>query len=263
MARSSGTKWDLDRDLGTSEDEFFGLLEEDELPGEEPAAPGVEPKTPLLQKIIHALVLRGDDESEEVETIEDVIVEQAPEPRRPGVTEGDLEEYIIRLPAGREWDDFLQAEQEATLFDSVQETKKKRIRSSAWALWITAALWAFLGVKYGQAYLTALTDPTITGGAFLTEQLGAKAAQGVTVTSGILAPVAGFLLSASSIALLIGGIYERRPMRGILGVCGLIALGLLVSLLGESYYVAALITGLLAWVILRAVEWILLRLGAY
>lgn len=262
MKRSAGTKWDLDRDLGAPEDEFFGLLEEDELPGEEPSAEGrTTGKPSLLQKIIHALVLKDEDSAElEIESLDDVIVEV---PERPTPRPGDLEEHIIRLPSGREWDEFLQAEQEESLFENIQETKRKRLRVSSWALWISALIWAFLGFKYGSQYLTDLTSPDIVGGQWLIDKLGDQAAQGITVTSGVLAPVAGFLLSASSIALLLGGAYERRPMRAILGVCGLIALVLSLSLAGGAYYVAALIVASLGWLSLRGLEWLMIRLGAY
>ena len=63
MGIKTGTKWKLDRDLGEPEDEFFGLLEEDDLLGEEPARGSK--KVPLLQRIVHSLVLKGDQQEEE------------------------------------------------------------------------------------------------------------------------------------------------------------------------------------------------------
>lgn len=258
MKLGGGTKWKLDRDLGEPEDDFFGLLEEDELPGSE-VADGTQ-STSIFSKLIGALITKSDEPQEEVEELDDLIIETPMDPRP---QPGDLEQHIIRLPDSRQWEEFQSAEREATLFEKIEETRKRRFRASAWALWLSAALWAYLGFKYGSSYLNELTDPAIQPTQWMSDNLPGQWPQIATIGAGILAPVAGFLLTASSAALLLGGAYERRPMRAILGICGLIVLALLLSLAGQGFYLAALIVGLGAWIGLRALEWLMIQLGVY
>lgn len=248
MAR---TKWKLDRELDQPEDEFFGLLDDQEL-SEAPASSGS-----LFSKLMSALVTREEEEDVEDE-LEELVVDR---PSTPRPQEGDLEQHIIRLPAGREWEEFLEAEQSATLFDKIQETSRKRFRVSAWALWLAAGLWVLIGLKSGSAYLNQLTDPVVSQ--WMLERFTERTARIATVGFAVLFPVAGFLLSASSLSFLLGGIYEKRFLRGLFGVCGLIAVWLSLSLVGQGFYLAGLITAALGWLIIRALEWVMLRLGVY
>ena len=259
MGLKASTKWKLDRDLGEPEDEFFGLLEEDELPGEDPAKQN--DKVPFLQRIIHSLVLKEDQPQEDTkEELEDVRAEPTVGSSQ---FDSELESTIIRLPAGREWDDFLQAEQQANLFETIQVTKRKRLKAAAFALWLSAALFAYIGLKSGSSYLTSLTDQGIVGSDWLVSRFGAQAAQGITVTLGIMAPVAAFLLSASSLALLIGGAYEKRLPRAIVGIMGLCLMAVSLSLMGSGSYVAAAALAAGGWLALRLLERLMLRLGVY
>jgi len=65
------------------------------------------------------------------------------------------------------------------------------------------------------------------------------------------------------LSLLIGGIYERRPARAIIGLCGLILVALVLSLAGQGFYLAALISAILGWLLLRGLEWAMARIGIY
>jgi len=258
MSRSAGTQWKLDQDHDSSQDEFFGLLEEDQLPGSEPVAPGRKARLPFLERLTSLLITKTDQPPEE--QLDELIVESRISSRPQAA---DLEDYITRLDAGRDWDDFRESEQLAPLFQQVQQTTLKRFRSWTWAVWITAATWAYLGFANGQNYLAELTSPDLPLDQLLVDKLGAQAAEAALISVGFLMPVFGFLLTATALSLLIGGIYERRPARAIIGLCGLILVALVLSLAGQGFYLAALISAILGWLLLRGLEWAMARIGIY
>ena len=261
MKRPSPSSWKINRDIDQPEDEFFGLIE-DPLDNGDSEAPGAG-REAGWRKLIAVFVNSGTSSSDHEEFSEELeeLQEQRPASLRP--LDDDLEQHMIRLPAGREWDAFLQAEQQSTLFEEVQKAKSRRIKASAWALWISAAIWILIGWKHGQNYLAALTDQSIVGNSWITAHSSAKAAQGVSVVAGILAPIVAFLLTSSGLALLLGGIVERSWARIALALAALASALISLALLGGPAHLQALLVSAALFALIRFFEWLLIRLGVY
>jgi len=273
--------WDLGRDLDQPVDEVFGLIDADELDfaqQEEPKfgrAQIIANKTvKAVEGLMRRLPGRGDDRDRQEELDELWELQQshgtaAPAPQFPphgsqpddgppappmqhGGLRSNLEQHLVHLPSNRDWQEFLQAEQQASLFEEYEHTRAQHLRSGALGLWVSTAVFVLLAVMHAQSYIKGLLDKHIEIPEQLLKLAGDRdLAHEILFVAGMCAPLLAFVLCAFSVSNLLQGFVSRSLTRLISGGVGVTAAAVSVMFAANGSYVQALIAPVAGWVAAR------------
>jgi hypothetical protein len=269
MEQPQAPHWDINRQLDQPEDEFFGLI--DDLPADGSSSPqGSTKKRGILGKILGLLVEQREPKSKgkgfgknDFQELEEL---QQFQPT-PGTVTGppDLTSHIQQLGSAQDKlsASFLAAESSSSLFDDIQVAQQKRYRTATWSLWIVAAIFAWLGYRYGQNYLKDLTNADLASETWVVELVGAKIAYMLSVVCGVLAPIGLFWVAVLSLHLFLGGLLELRPARILLGLLTGAGILLLIQLVTIPAMISVVLVSAGIVLATRVCEWILVRLGWY
>lgn len=270
------SSWDIPRKLDQPEDEVFGLLDDD-LGLSEPEEQRFGKAQVAAQKIVTAVesvmggIRRRKDVQDRDDEIQDLLDFQqqrsfsAPS-SRVAAMDPDLERNIVRLPSSRDFQEFLEAEQQATLFEQYEASRTENLRFGAIGLFLAAALMIFLGVKVGQSYVLELLSDDVKVPDLLAQvtndlKLGKDAARGALFVAGMLTPVLVFVLVAFSAGELLQGALRRSTPKLVTGVCGVTAAAVALMLLSSGAYLSALAVPVLARMVIPVLDRVTRKAG--
>jgi len=274
--------WDLGRDLDQPVDEVFGLIDADE---PDAFAEQDKPKFGRAQiiasktvKVVEGLMSRlpgrgdGRDRQEELDELWELQQSHgtsAPAPQFPphgsqpadgppappmqhGGLRSNLEQHLNHLPSNRDWQEFLQAEQQASLFEEYEQSRAQHLRSGAIGLWVTTAMFVLLSVLHAQSYIKGLLDKHVEIPQQLIKLAGDRdLAHEILFVAGMCAPLLAFVLCAFSVGTLLQGFMSRKLARILSGGVGVTAAAVSVLLAANGSYVQALIAPAAGWLVAR------------
>lgn len=110
-------------------------------------------------------------------------------------------QHVEFLPQSRDYEQFLLAEQQATLFEQVEREHTRALRLHATGMWVSGLLWALVALLAGIPYTSALLQNTPAAPEWLStllDQAGQQhAAAAVVFAAAMLTPLICFLITAN------------------------------------------------------------------